>query len=173
MKLHTEREIQARLVDTGDLPRYAPDGKPNIDGDFGERTLIAYNRFRSRIPKGPVSEADPLEVEADLWPPAPKPPSVIDILRTANAVNKGDFSMIPASAIDYLLNFLQSKIVWATGILVIAVDTFVSTHWGLNLPADVNAWITTGLVTVGGVVIAWLRTFFNKPKVVSGQVVAK
>lgn len=66
--MHTVREIQARLADLGYLAAIAPDGTTNIDGQFGQRTLDAYNHYRATLGKPPVTIAPELEVEADLWP---------------------------------------------------------------------------------------------------------
>lgn len=76
-----------------------------------------------------------------------------------------------ASAEDYAANFISSKIVWVSGIVVVALDTWVSTHWGLTVPDTVNGWVTAGIATAGGALVMWLRTFANTPKVVAGTTV--
>jgi hypothetical protein len=51
--------------------------------------------------------------------------------------------------------------------------SWVQTQWGFDVPPDVQKWVTTGLISLGGSVIFILRGWFNKPKVVKGIVQPK
>ena len=64
---------------------------------------------------------------------------------------------IQATAIDWVLNYAQSKIVWAAGALAGAILIWVNTRLGLNLPPDVEKLVTQGLVLGGTALITLLR----------------
>lgn len=65
---------------------------------------------------------------------------------------------IQATIQDYVLNFVQSKIVWAAGALVALAVTWINTRFGFRVPAELENWVTSGIITLGAAVIAWLRT---------------
>ncbi len=64
---------------------------------------------------------------------------------------------IQATAFDWVLNYAQSKIVWAAAALVAFAVTFIQTKFGLDIPPETQKWISSGIVLIGGVVISVLR----------------
>lgn len=147
----TVKEAQERLIAYGfDV------GESGADGDFGGDTqlaLLAFQKHRGLKENGKFDAATMLALfpeDAPQWRP----------------------NLIQAKLIDYVLNFLTSKINWAAGALVAAVVLWVNTKFGIQVPVDFQNQITAWLVAGGGALIMVLRTFFNKPKVVQGVKVA-
>jgi peptidoglycan hydrolase-like protein with peptidoglycan-binding domain len=64
---------------------------------------------------------------------------------------------IQATILDWVLNYAQSKIVWAAGALALVAIGWVQTKFGINLPPDVENTITSLLVAGGTALIAILR----------------
>lgn len=130
-----------------------------VDGDLGPLSMKA---LRAAYAKYGVP--DSIHFDSRILPYLfeAKDPSMAE-----NTIISG----IAATGADYLANFISSKIVWVSGVVVVALDSWVTTHWGLTVPDTVNGWVTAGIATVGGLVVMWLRTFANKPKVVAGTTV--
>jgi peptidoglycan hydrolase-like protein with peptidoglycan-binding domain len=64
---------------------------------------------------------------------------------------------IQATIQDWVLNWAQSRIVWAAGALVALTLGWINTRFGITLPPDVEKLVTGLLVTAGGALIAFLR----------------
>lgn len=129
---YTNADIQQKLKD---LKFYAGD----VDGLAGKLTAEAVVAFQKSKGLPETGKVDPVTLAA-LFPSAVSRPKTI-----------------VATFRDYLLNYAQSKIVWAAGVLVAAIVAWVQTKFGFSVPPDVVNWVTTGLVTVGGLLIAVLR----------------
>lgn len=130
-----------------------------VDGVLGQKSLVAMQMFQRKMHLLPTNYFDPRILP---YLGFSKEPPMAE-----NTIISG----ITATGADYLANFISSKIVWVSGIVVVALDSWVTTHWGLAVPDTVNGWVTAGIATVGGLVVMWLRTFANKPKVVAGTTV--
>lgn len=76
---------------------------------------------------------------------------------------------IQATIEDYVINFIQSKIVWAAGVLVALAVTWINTRFGFNVPTDIQNEVTGLLVGGFGALIMWLRTFADAPHVTNVQ----
>lgn len=108
-----------------------------IDGAAGENTAAAVVAFQKSSGLKETGKLDP-ETLAILFPSA-RP------------------NTIQATVMDYVLNYAQSKIVWAAGVLVVAVVGWVQTQFGFDVPPGVSEWVTSGLVLAGGGAIAIIR----------------
>jgi peptidoglycan hydrolase-like protein with peptidoglycan-binding domain len=111
----------------------------DLDGLAGPKTSAAVVEFQKAKGLPETGKVDPKTLAA-LFPKAETKPRTI-----------------VASLQDYILNYLNSKIVWAAGLLAAAVIGWVSTRFGIQVPPDVEQWITSGIVTVGTLIIAVLR----------------
>jgi peptidoglycan hydrolase-like protein with peptidoglycan-binding domain len=111
----------------------------DLDGLSGPKTAAAVVEFQKSKGLTETGKVDPKTMSA-MFPKEDTKP-------------KG----ISATLQDWVLNYAQSKIVWVAGALVAAVVAWVNTKFGISLPPDVVNWVTTGLVTVGGLIIAVLR----------------
>lgn len=150
------KALQAALIAAGFTC-----GPTGADGVLGAKTadaVIAYRTAKNLTPLTALIDAKLLTSLNLTTEPIPM----------ANATI---LSGLTAQAGDYFANFISSKIVWVSGIVVVALDTWVSSHWGLQVPDTVNGWVTAGIATVGGALVMWLRTFANTPKVIAGTTV--
>lgn len=127
-----------------------PDG---VDGVFGSDTQKALRKFQSDQAIPPTGQPDQRTI-ALLFPKA-KPAKGLNIVEVKIA--------------DYFLNFITSKINWAAAAMVGIVVAWLNTKFGLQVPADVQAWVTGIIVTGFGLIIMYLRTFLNAPKVAMKQ----
>ena len=145
-------EVQRRLIALG----YLASGED--DGAFGGKSLAAYNHWRASKGLGPVNHVSMVELEALF--PIPLPLKI--------KAPKG-LTIVQATIFDYVINFLTSKIAWTATAMVAVVVGWVSTKFGIDVPADVQNQVTGLLVTGFGMLIAVLRTFFNSPKIATKQ----
>lgn len=146
------KRLQQALADKGLY-------KGAIDGILGQQSLSAMQAFERSLGFTATSYFDPRILPR------------LGLTQEPPMAENTIISGITATGADYLANFISSKIVWVSGIVVVALDSWVTTHWGLSVPDTVNGWVTAGIATVGGLVVMWLRTFANKPKVVAGTTV--
>ncbi len=128
----TNLDIQTVLKEKG---LYTGD----LDGLAGPKTAAAVVEFQKSKGLPETGKVDPKTLAA-LFPKAETKPRTI-----------------VASLQDYVLNYAQSKIVWVAGVLVAAAVTWINTKFGIQVPPDLENWITGGIVTVGGLIIAVLR----------------
>lgn len=125
-------DIQKVLKDQG---YYTGD----LDGLAGPKTSAAVVEFQKAKGLPETGKVDPRTLSAMFPKAATKPKTIV------------------ASLQDYVLNYAQSKIVWVAGVLVAAAVTWINTKFGIQVPPDLENWITGGIVTVGGLIIAVLR----------------
>lgn len=64
---------------------------------------------------------------------------------------------IQATAIDWVLNYAQSRIVWAAGLLVALAVGWINTRFGIQVSPEIDKLVTGLLVTGFGALIAFLR----------------
>jgi len=141
----TNQDVQAKLKSLG---FYAGE----VDGLAGKLTAEAVVAFQKSKGLPETGKLDPASLAALF------PSTVTTQPRTIKAM----FS-------DYVLNLLKSKTAWASAALVGVLVTFVQTKFGLTLPADVQATITTviGLALAG--VIGLLQAAFQNPHMTTQQ----
>lgn len=125
-------DIQKVLKDAG---YYTGD----LDGLAGPKTSAAVVEFQKAKGLPETGKVDPRTLAALFPKAATKPKTIV------------------ASLQDYVLNYVNSKIVWAAGLLAATAIGWVSTRFGIQVPPDVETWITSGIVTLGTLIIAVLR----------------
>jgi len=156
--------LQRALITKGFLDALDPNGKTNVDGVFGTVTQAALVKYQESVPLPPTGQPDDATMQS-LGLQA-KPPEVVKW-------SLPTFS-VPAIASDYLLNFLTSKIAWASmagAAAIIAVLNGFLSHIGIQLDDKATVAVAAVITALlNGVLIPVLRTFFNKPKVVAGKV---
>lgn len=142
------RALQQALKDAG----YDPGP---IDGVLGARSAAAISSYRTdhEMGTGAVIDNRLLIALGLRAPDAPQPPKGLTAMQ--------------ATIADYILNFLTSKIVWASAGLAAFVAAWINTKFGLVVPEDVVNLVTQVFVYGGTVLIAALRTFWNSPHVVT------
>lgn len=134
--------------------------KGKIDGLLYEQSADAIIAFRKSIGRTPAVSNFNTQLLIDLG--LTQEPPMADTTIISGAI---------ATAGDYLLNFLSSKINWAAIALVGLAVGWINTRFGINVPPDIQNSVTGWLITGGGALIVLLRTFFNKPKVIAGTTV--
>lgn len=150
---HNVTQIQQRLIALGYLRPGEDDGK------FGPKSLDAYNHWRASKGAAPVNAASLSQLDRDLFPedyPNPKGTIMNTVIQS-----------IGATASDYFLNFITSKINWAAAAMVGFLVTFVGTKFGFTISPEMAQWMTVEIAAVFGAIIMWLRTFKNSPRVVN------
>lgn len=132
----TLKEVQLRL---NSKPSTSP--KLDPDGDKGEKTtaaVVAYQKSEGLKETG-IVDADTL---ARLFPEDGRQSSPHTIQATIQ---------------DWVLNFAASKINQVAVAAVALAVGWISTKFGFNVPADVQQWVTSGIIVLGGSVIVFLR----------------
>ena len=142
---HTNIEVQEALAALG-----LYDGE--IDGAIGTKSSAAIAKFQESKGLQVNGIPDPATLKALFPGPASTGPRTIQ-----------------ATITDYALNFLKSKTVWAAGALVAVLVGWVQTKFGFNVPPDVQATITTLIVSGFGLLIGVLQTAFNSPHMTTKQ----
>ncbi len=128
----TVLDVQTKLRE---LNLYSGD----LDGLAGPKTAAAVVAFQESKGLTPTGKLDPKSLGL-LFPKAPEKPRGIQ-----------------ATITDWVLNYAQSKIVWAAGLLVAAAVTWINTRFGFQVPPELENWVTTGLVSLFALIIAVLR----------------
>lgn len=151
--LDNRKRLQAALNAAGANPPLI------VDGVLGALTADAIRAYRARIGLGAGAVIDNKLLSS--------------LNLTETIMDNNIVGGVIATGWDYLLNAASSKIVWAAGAMVAIIVGWISTKFGINIPPDQQQWVTGILVTAFGALIAWLRTFKNNPKVISGGTVVK
>ncbi len=155
--------LQRTLITKGFLDALDASGKTNVDGVFGTVTQAALVKYQESAHLTPTGQPDDATMQS--LGLAPKPPAVVKW-------SLPTFS-IPAFASDYILNFITSKINWASmvgGVFIIGVLNGLLSHVGIQLDSSATVAVSALLLAMlNGIVIPILRTFFNKPVVVAGK----
>lgn len=151
MAAPTVSAVQQELITQG----YGP---LDVDGAVGPKTLAAVDAYRKDHGQSErVGRPIDSEFLDALFSKEPKMPTGSTSILTATI----------ASAEDYFLNFITSKINWAAAAMVGLAVTWITTKFGITVPPDIQNWVTSGIITAGSAVIMWLRTFKNSPVVVT------
>lgn len=145
MSTHTTTEVQQALKTLGFDPG-------QIDGAIGPKSSAAIAKFQ---------ESKGLKVNG-----IPDPMTLRALFPTQADIGP---RTIQATAADWFLNFAKSKSVWAAGALVALVVSWLSTRFGLDVPADVQSLVTSLLVIAFAGAIGVIQTWFNNPHVVNRQ----
>lgn len=157
--------LQRQLIAKGFLDALDSSGKSNIDGVFGTVTQAALVKYQESIP-GLTPTGQPDDPTMQSLGLAPKTPEVVKW-------SLPTFS-IPAIFSDYVLNYITSKINWAStagAVLIIGVLNGLLGKVGIQLDNSATVALAAFLLAIlNGVIVPILRTFFNKPKVVAGKV---
>lgn len=154
MAAHTVLQVQTALKTNG----YDPGPLDGLGGPLTDHAVLMFQSDQGLTATGKI---DSPTLDA-LFNPKPKGPTMADSTIISGAV---------ATAEDYFLNFISSKINWAAAVMVGVLVTFVSTHFGFTIPPDASQWLTVEIASGFAVLIGLLRTFFNKPKVIAGTAV--
>lgn len=149
------RERLQRALNTA----LALDPPLDVDGDLGPLSLKALQAAETKFGI-PVSTS----FDNRILP-------YLHLTQESAVTNTNIFSGIGATAADYFLNFISSKINWTAAAMVAVVVGWISTKFGFTVPDGIQQEVTGLLVTGFAAVIALLRTFFNSPKVINGTVV--
>ncbi len=113
------------------------------DGEKGEKTTAAVVAWQTTHGIDPATgNLDPVTL-AKMFP-------VMD-----NASSKP--LTIQATAMDWVLNFVQSKINQVAVALAGLLFTWIATKFGFQVPADLQQWVTSGLAAAGLALIVFLR----------------
>jgi peptidoglycan hydrolase-like protein with peptidoglycan-binding domain len=113
------------------------------DGEKGEKTTAAVVAWQTANGISPATgNLDP-ETLAKMFPAMER------------AANKP--LSIQATIQDWILNFAASKINQVAVALVALAVGWISTKFGFDVPPEVQNWVTSGLVVLGGAVIVFLR----------------
>jgi hypothetical protein len=145
----TLQEVQTRLNRSA-----STNPKLVLDGEKGPATtaaVVAFQKANNIRETGIVDEA----TLAKLFPE--------DIPKA-----KGS-STIQATVTDWVLNYAQSKIVWAAGALAAAIAVWVNTKLGLDLPPALADTVTQLLSWGGLALIAILRGWAKDTGRVAGK----
>jgi len=142
---HTIAEVQTALNKAGF-------GPITVDGAQGPQTDGAVAKFQTSKGIPATGALDPLTLNALFPGPVTSKPKTIQ-----------------GTIADYVLNFIKSKTVYAAGAMVAIVVGWVSTKFGVNVPPDVQQTVTALLVSLFGVLIGILQTFFNSPHMTTKQ----
>lgn len=134
--------------------------KGAIDGKLWDQSADAIIAFRNSIGRKPATSNFNTQLLDDLG-----------LTKEATVADSTIISGAIATAGDYLLNFISSKINWAAIALVGLAVGWINTRFGINVPPDIQNSVTGWLITGGGALIVVLRTWFNKPKVIAGTTV--
>jgi peptidoglycan hydrolase-like protein with peptidoglycan-binding domain len=113
--------------------------KGDLDGLAGPQTSAAVVEFQKAKGLPETGKVDPKTLSA-MFPKAEKKASGIQ-----------------ATITDWILNYAQSRIVWAAGLLAATALTWINTKFGFQVPPDIENWVTGGLVSLFTLVIAVLR----------------
>ena len=144
MATHTAKDIQKALAalkyDVGE-----------IDGQIGPKTSAALKAFQKAKKLTESGTADAATLKALF-------PSTSPVPRT-----------LKASFIDYIIGGVTSKINWAAAALVAIGVTWINTRFGFEVPAEIQNLVTGAIITIGGLLIGALRTWFNSPHVATNQ----
>jgi peptidoglycan hydrolase-like protein with peptidoglycan-binding domain len=132
---HTVAEAQTALKSLGFDPG-------EIDGAVGPKTAAAVVEFQKSRGLAENGKFDPPTLNA-LFP--------------STLVPKAGNGTIQATVMDWVLNYAQSKIVWAAGVLIVGVVGWVNGQFGVEVSPDVQNAVTSLLVAAGGALIAILR----------------
>lgn len=143
---HTIADVQTALKSLGFDPGV-------IDGAAGPKTaaaVVAFQESRSLTPNGKL---DPTTL-AKLFP--------------SSLVASSGPRTIQATVQDWALNWAQSKIVWAAGLLLATVLAWLNTRFGIQVSPEIENAVTGLLVTAGTAIIALLRgRSLDTPRVAS------
>lgn len=146
MASHTVADVQAALQSLGFSPG-------DIDGEGGPKTAAAVAKFQ---------ETRGLTVNGKL------DPATLGKLFPSSLGEPAAPRTIQATMMDWALNFAQSKIVWAAGLLLAAVVAWVNTKFGISVSPDIQNAVTSLIVAAGAGLIAILRGWsIDTPRVAS------
>jgi peptidoglycan endopeptidase LytE len=137
-------EVQVKLKELGFY-------KGDLDGLAGKMTAEAVVEFQKSKGLPETGKLDPKSLGM-LFPKAESKPKTI----------KGMFS-------DYVLNLIKSKSAWASAAFVAFLVSFLQTKFGLTLPPDVVAWVTTGVGVLFAALIGVLESAFQAPHMTTKQ----
>lgn len=121
--------------------------KGDIDNKGGPLTAAAVVEFQKKHGLVETGKLDK-ETLAKLFPHKIEPPQTIK-----------------ATFMDWVLNGITSKANQAAVAGVAAIIAWLSMRYGINLPPDVEEWITRGAVLAVGAVVVAIRTRFDSPHV--------
>lgn len=113
-----------------------------IDGEKGPATTAAVAAWQASHGIEPTGILDPVTL-GKMFP-------AMD-----NATTKP--LTIQATVQDWVLNWAQSRIVWAAGALVLFAVTWINTRFGIQVSPEIENLITGVLISAGGALIAFLR----------------
>lgn len=141
----TNEQVQQRLKDLG-LYSGEVDG---LAGKLTAEAVVAFQKSKG-LPETGKLDAKSLGL---LFPSSAdgKPKTI-----------KGMFS-------DYVLNLIKSKSAWASAAFVAFLVSFLQTKFGLTLPPDVVAWVTTGVGVLFAALIGVLESAFQNPHMTKQQ----
>ncbi len=131
------KEIQQRLNNS---PAVSP--KLMLDGEKGPATtaaVVAFQKANNLKETGIVDEF----TLAKLFP--------------EDGHERGETHTIQATLQDWVLNFFASKINQVAVAGVALAVGWISTKFGVQVSPEVQQWVTSGIVVLGGSVIVFLR----------------
>lgn len=138
-------------------------GLSNVDGVFGTVTQAALIKFQDENNLDETGQPDDRTMIA--LGLKTQPPAVVKW-------SLPSFS-IPAIFSDYILNYITSKVNWAStagAVIIIGVLNDLLGKVGIQLDSQATVALSAFLLAIlNGVVVPILRTFFNKPKVIDGK----
>lgn len=117
--------------------------KITIDGEKGPETTAAVVAWQTKHGIDPATgNLDP-DTLAKMFP-------VMD-----KAASKP--LTIKATVQDWVLNFVESKINQVAVAAVALAIGWITTKFGINVSPEIQQWVTSGLIALGGAIIVFLR----------------
>lgn len=142
----TVEEIQIRLKQMG---FYAGE-TDGLAGKITSEAVVAFQASKNLAQSGKV---DPNTLVALF-------PGVVQTYSPAT---------IRGKLVDYMLNLVKSKTVWAATVLVATLVGWVNGQFGIEVPPDVQTTVTTLISTGLLALVGVLQSAFNSPHMTTKQ----